>query len=152
VALYRRDVRWVRVPGWLAGAVLPLAVSAGLFVMHALDGPAHGAPLAEAPHGDHHAGADRPVAHDHGVGGAVPDPIGQADEGSGCAGCLSAVHVVVACLAVLVTTALLGWRRRIGLAATAFVPAVRCRVGSLLERRRPAVPRAAWVRLNVMLC
>jgi hypothetical protein len=137
-------VRWGRIPGWLAGAVLPLAVCAGLLVMHALDSPAR--------HSATPAVAATPHEHDHGVDGHTP---GHQHRGVGdglhCADCPGVVHVIVACLAVLATVGLATLSCRLRLAGS-FVTAAGPWARSVARPGRPKVPRPAWVRLNVMLC
>jgi hypothetical protein len=128
------------------GAVLPLAVCAGLFVMHALDAPGRHSAMQAAAATDHE--------HDHGhdvdrhMSGDEHRGVGDAAH---CADCPSPVHVIVACLAVLATVGLaaLGCRLRL---AGALVTAARSWARSIARPARAKVPRPAWVRLNVMLC
>jgi hypothetical protein len=135
-------VRWGRVPGWLAGIVLPLAVCAGLFVMHALDAPTRHSPMQAAA----------ATPHDHDVHRHMSgDEDGEAGAGIHCVDCLSAVHVIVACLAVLATVGVAALASRLCVAG-ALVTAVRSWARSLARPVGAKVLRPAWVRLNVMLC
>jgi hypothetical protein len=135
---------------WFVRIALPLVVCSGLFVMHGLDGPsAHGAGASHA--GVHHAaaGADRAVEAGHRL--LVEAVDGWTGGDDHCTGCIDAVHVVAACLAVLAAAVVLALRWPGVVTAQAAEP-----IG---ERGRPVdVPaqergaRPAWVRLAVMLC
>jgi hypothetical protein len=128
-----------RIASCLRGVALPLAVCAGLFVMHGLDGP--------GGHGSH-------AAHGHGTvaeAGAAVAGYGEAhDDEHRCPDCLGAVHVAVVCMAVLVTVVVARSRTRLRLAAV--VRAVTDGTRACTARVLTARTRPAWMRLAVMLC
>lgn len=139
-------MRWRRVRVWVAGLVMPLAVCAGLLVMHALDNP--------ASHGhDHHAAAGVEVSGaTDGHETAAIRVERPANEDSHCSDCVNAVHVVLTCLAVLVSVTLgLSWslwgRRSVRGALPVSGPRQLLAATPLGTATRPV-----WMRLAVMLC